>query len=87
MVGRSVPLTGAQSNWLAATLKPAPPAHPWPDEIANIRFGSGGARTPIAKVDPMVVVEVLADSALMGVAFRHPIRFVRLRPDLDAGDL
>jgi ATP-dependent DNA ligase len=87
MVGRSVPLTRAQAGQVALVLSPAAPAHPWPDEISNVRFGSGRDKVPISKVDPTVVVEVLADAALLGGAFRHPVRFVRLRPDLDVDDL
>jgi hypothetical protein len=33
------------------------------------------------------VVEVSADLALDGLRWRHPVRFVRARDDLQAGDL
>lgn len=35
----------------------------------------------------MTVAEVLADSAQQAGAYRHPVRFVRHRPDLAAEDL
>lgn len=41
----------------------------------------------MTKVEPLLVVEVLADAALQAGAFRHPVRFVRHRPDLTVADL
>jgi hypothetical protein len=34
-----------------------------------------------------VVVEISADAALQAGVFRHPLRYVRLRPDLTPDDL
>jgi hypothetical protein len=42
---------------------------------------------PITKADPSVVVEVSADAALQAGVFRHPLRYVRLRPELQPGDV
>jgi len=42
---------------------------------------------PLTKVEPDVVVEVSADAALQAGVFRHPMRFVRVRPDLQPDDL
>jgi hypothetical protein len=52
------------------------PAHGW-----------GALRTAYTRVRPGLVVEVSADMALDGLRWRHPVRFVRLRDDLQAGDL
>ncbi|MGY1709002.1 ATP-dependent DNA ligase [Geodermatophilus sp. SYSU D00758] len=87
VVGRTGPLSPAQSAELAAVLRPAPEDHPWPDRIGTGRFGGGRLAVPITRVAPDVVVEVSADAALQAGVFRHPLRFVRVRPDLHPEDL
>jgi hypothetical protein len=87
VVGRTSPLSPAQSAELAAALSPAEADHPWPDRIGTGRFGGGKLSVPLTRVDPAVVVEVSADAALQAGVFRHPLRFVRVRPDLEPGDL
>ena len=47
-----------------------------------MRFGSARDKVALTNVDPVVVAEVLADSALQGGQYRHPLRFVRIRMDL-----
>ena len=47
----------------------------------------GREAVPIARVEPELVVEVLADTAVQGCHLRHLARFVRVRPDLDAAEL
>lgn len=86
IVGKSTPLSPTQARSLAAVLTPAGADHPWPDEVSSNRFGTSRAKLVLTKVEPVVVVEVLADSALQGGAFRHPVRFVRQRSDLSAAD-
>ena len=87
VVGRTSPLSPRQSAELAAALAPATDDHPWPDRIGTGRFGGGRLSVPLTRVDPAVVVEVSADAALQAGVFRHPLRFVRVRPDLEPGDL
>lgn len=87
MIGRSVPLNAAQSRSLAGILTPAGPEHPWPDTVVATRFGSGRDRVSITRVDPVVVAEVSVDTALQGGSLRHPVRFIRYRPDLTVDDL
>lgn len=87
IVGKSTPLSPSQARSLVAVLTPAGDDHPWPDEISSSRFGSGRTKVVLTKVEPVTVVEVLADSAMQAGAFRHPVRFVRHRPDLAAEDL
>ena len=41
----------------------------------------------LTRVQPDVVVEISADAALQAGVFRHPLRYVRTRPDLRAEDL
>jgi ATP-dependent DNA ligase len=87
VVGRTSPLSPAQAEELAAVLTPAGHDHPWPDRIGTGRFGGGRLSVPLTRVDPAVVVEVSADAALQAGVFRHPLRFVRVRPDLQPDDL
>jgi ATP-dependent DNA ligase len=87
IVGKSVPLSRIQAASLAGVLKPAGPAHPWPDEVSSSRFGASRDKVRLTKVEPDVVAEVSADSALQAGAWRHPLRFVRHRPDLAVTDL
>ena len=87
VVGRTSPLSPAQSAELAAVLTAAGSDHPWPDRIGTGRFGGGRLSVPLTRVAPEVVVEVSADAALQAGVFRHPLRYVRVRPDLHPGDL
>ncbi|HEX2072167.1 MAG TPA: ATP-dependent DNA ligase [Geodermatophilus sp.] len=87
VVGRTSPLSPRQAAELAAVLRPAGPEHPWPDRIGTGRFGGGRLSVPLTRVQPDVVVEVSADAALQAGVFRHPLRFVRVRPDLTPADV
>ncbi|MCV2491174.1 ATP-dependent DNA ligase [Geodermatophilus sp. YIM 151500] len=87
VVGRTSPLSPQQARELAAVLEPAGPDHPWPDRIGTGRFGGGRLSVPLTRVVPSVVVEVSADAALTAGVFRHPLRYVRVRPDLRPEDL
>jgi len=87
VVGRTSPLNPQQSAELAAVLTPAAGGHPWPERIGTGRFGGGKLSVALTRVEPVVVVEVSADAALQAGVFRHPLRFVRVRPDLAPGDL
>jgi len=87
VVGRTSPLNPQQSAELAAVLRPPVGAHPWPDRIGTGRFGGGKLSVALTRVEPAVVVEVSADAALQAGVFRHPLRFVRVRPDLHPDDL
>jgi orotidine-5'-phosphate decarboxylase len=82
VVGRTVPLTDAQSAELGAVLRPAKPGHPWPDEVASHRWGGRDALKPLTKVQPAVVVEVLADAAMQAGQWRHGLRYLRYRAEL-----
>ena len=87
VVGRTSPLNPAQAAELAAVLTPAGDAHPWPERIGTGRFGGGKLSVALTRVEPAVVVEVSADAALQAGVFRHPLRYVRIRPDLRPEDV
>lgn len=83
VVGRTVPLTTAQSAELGSVLTLAGGAHPWLAQVRPSRFG--GRRT--TRVDATVVAEGSADSAREGDVWRHGLRYRRRRPDLTPDDL
>ena len=87
IVGRSVPLSAAQSISLTAVLEPAGPEHPWSDTVISSRFGSARDRVTLTKVNPVVVAEVSADTARQAGVYRHGVRYLRFRPELDPSDV
>lgn len=87
VVGRTLPLKDHQAAELAVMLKPAGPAHPWPDEITSYRWGGQDSKVSLVKVQPRVVIEVAADAALQAGQYRHPVRFVRIRADMRVSDV
>lgn len=86
-VGRSVALTAAQAVELGALLTPAGEDHPWPDELGVGRWQSSTATVPLTKVEPITVVEISADAALQAGGWRHPVRYLRPRVDLQPDDV
>jgi ATP-dependent DNA ligase len=86
VAGRTNALTAAQSRELAALLVPASDDHPWPDEIGSGVFGQR-QHIPITKVQPQLVLEVAAEPATSAGRFRHSLRYLRVRADLDPADV
>ena len=85
MVGRSSLLNAGQAEEVRAVIDPADVEdHPWPARISGFL---GGNPVDLARVDPTVVVEVAADSALQFGRYRHALRFVRVRPDVDVDEV
>ena len=79
-------LTGQQADELAAALTEVPDsAHPWPAEIGGGHFGGG--KVAITHVQPDLVVEVAADTALQAGRHRHALRLLRVRTDLTPEDI
>jgi ATP-dependent DNA ligase len=84
IVGRSSVLRSSHSKMLARWLKPPEGPHPWPATVKGStldRFNRDASPVALTLVEP-VVVEVSADSAWSGQAFRHALRFIRVRPEL-----
>lgn len=89
IVGRSAPLKPAAAKALGARLRPPAGTHPWPERIKSTtldRFNPGQEDTPLTLIQP-VVIEVSADTAWSGDSFRHALRFLRHRPELDPADI
>lgn len=89
IVGRSTPLRPNQARDLAAHLRPPAGAHPWPATVTSSavdRFARKKEPVALTLVEPLVV-EVSADTAWSGTSFRHPLRYVRARPELPAEDV
>lgn len=85
IVGRSTPLGSAISTEIAAAVQAMQSdQHPWPHQISA---GYGGGVVDLTHVDPQLVVEVSADTALLGGRWRHAVRLTRLRQDLTTGQV
>lgn len=85
IVGRSSRLNGEQSDQLSGAVTAVDPSrHPWPLQIGN-QFG--GPPITLQHVDPVLVADIYADTAVQGGRWRHSVRFERLRPDLTADDV
>lgn len=56
---------------------------PWSEDVKRSvsRFGGRQPALPI-RVEPLVL-EVVADVIWAGKSFRHPLRYLRARPDVD----
>jgi ATP-dependent DNA ligase len=89
IVGRSAPLAARAGRDLARYLRPPEGKHPWPEEISDRlldRFTKETGTIRLTLVEPLVV-EVSADVAWSGQAFRHSVRFIRVRPELEPDDV
>lgn len=86
IVGRSTVLPTKASQELAAYLSPPKGAHAWPEIITETtfnRFSKDKGSVTLTLVEPLVV-EISADVAWTGNAFRHSFRYLRPRPELSA---
>ena len=78
-------LRPSQAVQLSRILTPVPSdQHPWPSRISG-QFG--GPPVDLVHVNPTCVAEVAVDRALQGKRWRHPIRLLRLRLDLQAAEV
>jgi len=89
IVGRSTSLSGARAAQVGAMLRPPDGEPLWPAQVPRRwveRFSDSREPLRLTPVHP-IVVEVLADAAWDGHSFRHALRLVRVRPDLDIAEL
>jgi len=85
IVGRSSVLSAATGRELARYLRPPAGVHPWPAVISQgtlDRFSKERGPIALTLVEP-VVVEVSADVAWSGHSFRHSLRLLRVRSELN----
>ena len=90
MVGTTTALTRAQSLEVGRVLEAAGDPREVPAWLPGGLPGQDrgpAAHAPVLPVVVVVVVEVAADLALDEGPLRHRVPFVRLRPDLTAGDV
>lgn len=90
VVGGTSLLNPAAVGRITSHLRPASPDHPWPSDLSgHLLGGLAGQRkpAPITPVEPSTVVEVAVDTAFERGRWRHPVRFVRVRTDVDAGEV
>ncbi|RKS68654.1 ATP-dependent DNA ligase [Actinomadura pelletieri DSM 43383] len=86
VVARTTPLPPDARAALGDLLQHAGPDHPWPAELpAGLAGGVYGSHPPIryVRTEPETVVEISADAAIERGRWRHAVRFVRVRPDLE----
>ena len=83
VAGRTTSLSAAARAHLREVLTTPATEHPWPEMIPSARFGQRPSE-PVAyvQVAPRVVVELEVDAAYEQGRWRHPVRFMRSRPDL-----
>jgi ATP-dependent DNA ligase len=85
IVGTTSAIGPRDAQAIGGLLRPAVAGHPWPDELpSSLMGGLAGQRPPrpVTLVEPTLVVEVAADTFDRG-RFRHAVRWVRTRADLD----
>jgi ATP-dependent DNA ligase len=84
-VGRTTVLRPDAARQLAGRLTPAGPGHPW----TGVRFTTVWGREPLEPflVEPDLVAEISADTAVDRGVYRHPVRFVRVRLDQAPADV
>lgn len=84
IAGATTPLDDHQALTVGQLLEEAVgTTHPWPNPIGAGTLGQwGGKPRAVTLVEPTLVVEVSADTALERGRWRHVTRFVRARPDL-----
>ncbi|MFD5066164.1 ATP-dependent DNA ligase [Streptomyces sp. NPDC058394] len=86
-VGRTVPLRPDAARQVAEHLSEAAPGHPWRGARFSAAWGSRDV-LDTTLVQPALVVEVSADRAIdHGGVYRHPLRFLRLRLDMEVEDV
>jgi hypothetical protein len=84
--GRTTPLKSSDSTKLGGQLTLASPGHPWTGRQFKNRW-KPTTPTEATLVEPDLVAELSADTARdSDGSWRHLVRYLRTRPDLDPTD-
>jgi ATP-dependent DNA ligase len=88
-VARTVPLALSQRQEVGRMLTAATGVHPWPQPLPVAWIGQLDRPGPLAyvQVEPLLVAEIVVDQAYDRGRYRHPVRHLRLRADLDPADV
>jgi ATP-dependent DNA ligase len=85
--GRTTPLQPAAQAELGPLLTPAAADHPWTGRRFSAGWGTHDL-LDVTLVHPQLVAGVSADVALDAAGrWRHPVRWLRLRPDMAPADV
>jgi ATP-dependent DNA ligase len=88
VVGRTFPIRREASAAVAPMLAQPTGPHPWPTVLPGGRFGLPGSdpveHTPVA---PTLVVEIETDSAFEAGRYRHGVKFLKVRAELQPEDV
>ncbi|GAA4157243.1 ATP-dependent DNA ligase [Gryllotalpicola daejeonensis] len=84
IVGHSTALSSAAAGELKGVIAKPAGSHPWPKTREANRWRHESSELTL--VEPFVI-EISADTARDDGVFRHPVRFVRLRPEMTPADL
>ncbi|THA77212.1 ATP-dependent DNA ligase [Streptomyces sp. A0642] len=85
--GRTSALTYQARRTLAALLAPPSGGHPWEGWTFSAAWGTKDT-LPVELVEPVLVAEVAADVSLDSRGrWRHPVRWLRLRPEMVPDDV
>lgn len=91
VAGATTPLSSRQRVEVSRYLEPlrdGVDGEPWPPVIPAGWVGlAGGEDLHVHAVEPTLVVEVSADTAFERGRWRHPLPFVRVRPDQDSNTI
>jgi hypothetical protein len=84
-----VPLALSQRQEIGRLLTAAAGVHPWPQPLPAAWIGQLDRREPqpYVQVEPLLVAEIVVDQAYDQGRYRHPVRHLRLRAELDASDV
>jgi ATP-dependent DNA ligase len=86
LVARTAPLTTAARRELGSRLHAAGADHPWHGRRFSAGWGTRG-ELEYHPVRPELVVEFLADTAVDDGRYRHPVRYLRIRDEMEPTQL
>ena len=84
-----MPLAPSERQEVARLLTAATGVHPWPQPLPAPWIGRLDRREPqpYVQVKPLLVAEIVVDQAYDRGRFRHPVRHLRIRADLNPADV